>query len=95
MTVPVIDLFAGPGGLGEGFASCFHNSKESRFEIRLSIEKDPTAHRTLQLRSFFRSFQGNPPVEYYDYLRGRISRDELFSINKFSRNLRRAEEETW
>ena len=67
--IPVIDLFAGPGGLGEGFSS-FERSGEQPFQIKLSIEKDPAAHRTLQLRSFFRKLPQNPvPDAYYDYLR--------------------------
>ena len=50
MSIPVIDLFAGPGGLGEGF------SRESsvRFEIAVSIEKDRMAHETLRLRAAHR-----------------------------------------
>ena len=67
--IPVIDLFAGPGGLGEGF-SAYAYSGEQPFQIRLSIEKDPRAHQTLQLRSFFRQFSQNQvPDAYYDYLR--------------------------
>ena len=67
--IPVIDLFAGPGGLGEGFSS-FERSGEQPFQIKLSIEKDPTAHQTLRLRSFFRKFRRNQiPNAYYDYLR--------------------------
>ena len=67
--IPVIDLFAGPGGLGEGF-SAYADSGEQPFQIRLSIEKDPRAHQTLQLRSFFRQFpQDKAPDAYYDYLR--------------------------
>ena len=50
--IPVIDLFAGPGGLGEGHAS-FEDSGKKPFKIVLSIEKDPTAFETLKLRSFF------------------------------------------
>ncbi len=45
--IPIIDIFAGPGGLGEGFT-------QAGFDIRLSIECDPQAHQTLQFRSFFR-----------------------------------------
>jgi DNA (cytosine-5)-methyltransferase 1 len=68
--VPVIDLFAGPGGLGEGFASYGRSSKGQAFEIKLSIEKDAFAHQTLQLRSFFRQFpHGRAPAAYYDFLR--------------------------
>lgn len=41
------------------------------FKVRLSIEMDEYAHRTLLLRSFFRQFDpGDAPSEYYDYIRG-------------------------
>ncbi len=65
--VPIVDLFAGPGGLGEGFSALDGNL----FRIAISIEMERTAHRTLQLRSFFRQFEnGRAPREYYDYVRG-------------------------
>ena len=51
--IPVIDLFAGPGGLGEGFSS-FESSGKTLFKVCLSVEKDPSAYRTLKLRSIFR-----------------------------------------
>lgn len=76
--IPVVDLFAGPGGLGEGFSQEIHG--KSPFRIAISVEKDPVAHQTLTLRSFFRQFKhrGNPvPDAYYDYLAGRTSRREL------------------
>jgi DNA (cytosine-5)-methyltransferase 1 len=70
----VIDLFAGPGGLGEGFESI------GSFDIGISIECDPYARRTLLLRSFLRQFEKhNIPDEYYAYLRGEIFVDDLFS----------------
>lgn len=53
MPVPIIDLFAGPGGLGEGFASLQGHKRQPFFEIALSIEKDAVAHRTLTLRAVF------------------------------------------
>ena len=37
---PVIDIFAGPGGLGEGFAAYARNEGKTEFKIQLSIEKD-------------------------------------------------------
>ena len=40
MAVPVIDLFAGPGGLGEGFSSVVDENGNRVFDIKLSIEKD-------------------------------------------------------
>lgn len=71
MEFPVIDLFAGPGGLGEGFSSC--KSGESRFRIIASAEKDPHAHETLTLRAYFRLLGSYYPEylsDYYDFLNG-------------------------
>ena len=78
MTIPIIDLFAGPGGLGEGFSNLKNKNGQCVFKVALSIEKDYWAHRTLELRSFFRQFP-EAPDEYYDYLRGNIDRNTLFS----------------
>ena len=78
--IPVIDLFAGPGGLGEGFASLKDDLGDARFDVRVSIEKDPVAHKTLSLRALFRAFpDGEAPDCYYDYVRGGISREQLFA----------------
>ena len=75
--IPIVDLFAGPGGLGEGFASCLTAKQTSAFDVRLSIEMDPDAHTTLELRSFFRRFpKGSAPDEYYGRLRGAITTQE-------------------
>ncbi len=51
--IPVIDIFAGPGGLGEGFS-------QADFDIRLSIECNPEAHQTLQFRAFCRELVKTP-----------------------------------
>jgi len=73
MPVPIIDLFAGPGGLGEGFASLKGHRQQSFFEIGLSIEKTEVAHRTLALRAVFRRLRGTKDVRhYYSYVRGEI-----------------------
>lgn len=74
----IVDLFAGPGGLGEGF-SRFTYEGERPFKLAASVEQEPKAHRTLTLRAFFRQFQ-RVPDEYYEYVRsGDASlRDELF-----------------
>lgn len=78
-SIPIIDLFAGPGGLGEGFSALRQSNEHSVFKICLSIEKDPEAHKTLELRSFFRQFPiGLFPNEYYMHIRGEITRAELF-----------------
>jgi DNA (cytosine-5)-methyltransferase 1 len=76
--IPVIDIFAGPGGLGEGF-STFTNDERAAFNIRLSVEKDADAHRTLQLRAFYRQFtKADVPEEYYRVLRREIEISELY-----------------
>lgn len=81
--IPVIDLFAGPGGLGEGFSSPEDDRGRRIFKIVLSIEKEKSAHETLQLRSFFRQFaRDKVPEAYYDTLRGKLSVDELYSRHK-------------
>ncbi|WP_298866653.1 DNA cytosine methyltransferase [uncultured Gimesia sp.] len=68
-TIPIIDIFAGPGGLGEGF-SAYSTSNHHPFRVKLSIEKDAYAHKTLQLRSFFRQFaSGKVPDIYYESLK--------------------------
>ena len=78
--IPVVDLFAGPGGLSEGFSSLTGADGGCRFEVKVSIEKDEVAHRTLSLRALFRSFpEGKVPDCYYDYVRGKITREQLFA----------------
>lgn len=87
----VIDIFAGPGGLGEGFAAYEDNGKNP-FSLSLSIEKDPAAHSTLLMRSFYRQFGAdNIPDDYWHYLKGQITRETLFE--KFPRQLRAAHDE--
>ena len=79
--IPIIDIFAGPGGLGEGFSSLLNESGERIFKIKLSIEKEDHAHKTLQLRAFYRQFdQGAVPAEYYEVLRTEKSIDDMFAL---------------
>ncbi|WP_051849243.1 DNA cytosine methyltransferase [Thiomonas sp. FB-Cd] len=81
MAIPIIDLFAGPGGLGEGFASLTGKDGLPAFDLRLSIEKDPVAHRTLRLRAAYRLLRSTPGEHhYYDYVRGDITADEFLRI---------------
>lgn len=91
--IPVIDLFAGPGGLAEGF-SAFQFGDKNIFKICLSIEKDSYAHSTLELRSFYRQFPRNRlPKEYYAYLRREITRTELFDT--YPEQAETAQKEAW
>ena len=68
--IPIVDLFAGPGGLGEGFTSL----KDGRaFKIAVSAEMDTNAHKTLRHRAFYRILkkQGGKALEsYYDFCNG-------------------------
>lgn len=93
--VAVVDLFAGPGGLGEGFSSLSYDNGSPVFKIMLSIEKEINAHKTLLLRSFFRKFpKGKIPFEYYSYLKGEIdSQETLFTM--FPDEFKKARDEAW
>lgn len=92
--IPVIDLFAGPGGLGEGFSSVRDAEGRRAFRIGVSIEKDEIAHRTLSLRALFRSFpDGKVPDCYYDYVRGDVTRKQLFEHPQVRYNAEQALEE--
>jgi DNA (cytosine-5)-methyltransferase 1 len=64
----VVDLFAGPGGLAEGFSACRRPDGSRPFRIALSVEKEVSAHSTLRLRAFLRYFDDGFPPEYYDTL---------------------------
>jgi DNA (cytosine-5)-methyltransferase 1 len=76
---PVVDLFAGPGGLGEGFASLTSEKGNRRFKSVVAIERDEFSHQTLLLRHFLRCFSSDtPPDDYYRFLRGDIDRAELY-----------------
>lgn len=79
--IPIIDIFAGPGGLGEGFSSLVSETDDRIFKIKLSIEKETHAHRTLQLRAFFRQFSmADLPDEYYEVLRRERTIESLFEV---------------
>lgn len=75
----IIDLFAGPGGLGEGFSAFKDDNGKHPFRISLSVEKEASAHKTLQLRAFYRQFpEGEVPQIYYDFLAGKHGKDPAF-----------------
>lgn len=94
MSFSVIDLFAGPGGLAEGFSSLVQENGERLFKIKLSIEKDDFAHQTLTLRSFVRQFPYKQlPIEYYDFLEGKISITDLYK--KYPEESGEARKEAW
>jgi DNA (cytosine-5)-methyltransferase 1 len=80
--IKIIDLFAGPGGLGEGFSSVVSGSNPV-FKIVASVEKEASAHKTLTLRAFVRQFRKKEiPDEYYQYIRGSVGIEVLQENHK-------------
>ncbi len=96
MSVKVVDLFAGPGGLGEGF-SAYKSKGKQKFRIAVSIEKEDRAHQTLQLRAFFRQYnKSEVPEAYYAFLRGELGKnpqDELYKLPELEEALDEAKNE--
>lgn len=80
-SIPIIDIFAGPGGLGEGFSTLEKLEYGNSFRVVLSIEKDEVACKTLKLRSIKRYLErvGQEDL-YFSLLQGKISRFEFDSI---------------
>lgn len=75
--VPIVDLFAGPGGLGEGFSSV----EGDPFKIIVSAEMNSAARDTLRLRAFYRLLkrQGDADLaSYYRYCNGRA--DQCYDV---------------
>ncbi len=70
--IKIIDLFSGPGGLGEGFSACRNNDGSKAFEIAVSIEKEKSAHSTLLLRAFYRKLSEKQRVTYYNFMKGEL-----------------------
>jgi DNA (cytosine-5)-methyltransferase 1 len=65
----IVDLFAGPGGLAEGFSAVVDGDDERPFRIELSVEKESAAYSTLLLRTFLRQFGTQYPNEYFAFLK--------------------------
>ena len=69
-----VDLFAGPGGLGEGFS-------QAGFDIICSVEKDKWAARTLRTRVMFKTLKEiNRTSLYWDYIRGDKTGEEIINL---------------
>lgn len=65
--IGIVDLFSGPGGLGEGF-SVAGKERGDAARIVLSVENDPHAFETMQLRTFLRGSGDGIPEEYHEAL---------------------------
>jgi len=79
----IVDLFAGPGGLGEGFAA-LEIDGHSPFHIGISVEKEASAHRTLRLRAFLRAHvarQGTLPDAFVKFHAGLTDEPDWLSLD--------------
>lgn len=78
-TFGVVDLFAGPGGLGEGFAGLTVNN-DHPFRIVVSAEMEASAHKTLRLRAWVRAWlrkEGRLPPDYVKFHAGELEESTL------------------
>lgn len=71
--INVLDLFAGAGGLSEGFYN-------EGFNIVSHVEMDPQACDTLRTREAYRYLKKNNIEDYYKYLDAKITREELYNL---------------
>ncbi|WP_266019690.1 DNA cytosine methyltransferase [Brucella intermedia] len=82
-TFGIVDLFAGPGGLGEGFASLVKND-HAPFRIGISVEKETSAHRTLTLRAFLREYRARNdtlPDQFIEFHAGDIPEPDWSTVD--------------
>ena len=72
--ISYLDLFAGAGGLSEGFAT-------AGYQPIAHVEMDADACNTLKTREAFYYLNSiNENCTYQDYLKGKISRDDLYAL---------------
>lgn len=89
-TIKVIDVFAGPGGLNEGFSSSLDKNENPIFEIAGSFEMDVHAVRTLKLRAAAREAGGTRSGDYLSFLHGDLTLDQLVDRPDFNRAYEKA-----
>lgn len=89
----IVDIFAGPGGLAEGFSSVRGLGDERPLSIALSIEKEHSAYKTLRFRSFLRTFADGLPDAYYAFLNGKAGEPDWARM--FPAQWAQAEAEAW
>ena len=80
--IPVIDLFAGPGGLNEGFSQLGEDVGSPAFETIGSFEMESTACQTLRMRGVYRFLlrNGIPLSDYYRFIRGEIDLGAFYGL---------------
>jgi DNA (cytosine-5)-methyltransferase 1 len=87
--IPVVDIFAGPGGLSEGFGAY---QSGTAFRVVLSIERDRVASETLALRKVVRGWRALPD-EYLALMKGELALPEFRSI--FAKDFAAVAPATW
>lgn len=77
--IPIIDLFAGPGGLNEGFSRVGEDEDAPRFTTIGSFEMERSAIKTLRLRAVYRHLlrNGGVPDSYYSHIRGELTWEQF------------------
>ena len=65
MSISVVDIFAGPGGLGEGFSALKDNADNRAFNIISSVEEKNFECQTLRMRSFARKLIDSGHSKHY------------------------------
>lgn len=94
--IPVIDVFAGPGGLNEGFSSVRDDSGARVFQTVASIEMEASAVETLRLRSairILREHESPRTVAFKKFLRKEITFAEVKEDSDFKLAYKKAVEE--
>lgn len=95
--IPIVDIFAGPGGLNEGFSNVLHPvTNKPVFKTAISIEMETSAVKTLTLRATYRHLKNSEaglPQAYLDFLADKISLAELLTDDRVAEAYRIAEVE--
>lgn len=94
--IPVIDVFAGPGGLNEGFSSVLDGAGQRVFQTVASIEMEGSAVQTLRLRSAIRILREHEPLPtaaFNMFLRKEITLADLHEDSEFKLAYKKATEE--
>jgi DNA (cytosine-5)-methyltransferase 1 len=87
--IPVVDLFAGPGGLGEGFSRVTDAKGRRVFKTVISVEKDQYARQTLRLRAYYRHYKClgiKLPAEYLQLIRAGSLKAKISALNLLSKD---------
>ncbi|PCC36920.1 DNA cytosine methyltransferase [Glutamicibacter sp. BW77] len=86
--IPVIDVFAGPGGLNEGFSSVVTDDGLPAFKTVASIEMEESAVKTLSFRSAVRRCRSSNSItakkRLESFFHQEIPLEELLSDESFS-----------